>query len=252
MDYEGKFFPDEPNENESKKVRITKKIFKYLFYGAVAAVYIACFAALLSGCESKLWKKVSLSDEANEVYLADKKGFELYKINPADFMNYDGSIEIAGVVYSPTVNEFELGIKFNKKLATVSSDSADADVSSENEYTDFPFEYTISDNAGNTYTLSARESDSKGRYRYERLRFDGIKIDLDNNSYVNYKYNSSIESDTSEPLVFGDNTSNFYESTDPEENFKLTLKIYNPVTDTTSEFVVYTDNTVTRLTEFKD
>lgn len=251
MDYEGKYFPDEPNENESKKTRIAKRVFKCIFYGAVIAVYIACFAALLSGCESKVWKTVLLSESANEIYSADKDGFELYKINPADFMSYDGSIEIAGVVYSPTVNEFELGIKFNKKLATVSEDASAENTDIGSEYTDFPFEYTISDNAGNTYALSARESDSKGRYRYERLRFDGIKIDLDKNSYVNYKYNSSYETENSDPLVFGDDTSDFYESTDAEENFKLTLTVYNPVKDTTTKFVIYTDNTVTRLTEFE-
>ena len=64
MDYEGKYFPDEPNENQSKTSRNVKRVFKFLFYGAVVAVYIACFAALLSGCESKVWKEVSLSDKA--------------------------------------------------------------------------------------------------------------------------------------------------------------------------------------------
>lgn len=251
MDYEGKFFPDEPNENQSKTSRNVKRVFKFIFYGAVAAVYIACFAALLSGCESKIWKTVSLSEKAESAYKADKDSFELYKINPADFMSYDGSIEIAGVVYSPTVNEFELGIKFNKKLATIAQENSSLSNGTEDEYSDFPFEYTINDNAGNTYVLSARESDSKGRYRYERLRFDGIKINLDNNKYVNYESQHPGDNTESSSFVFGGDTSEFYESTDAEENFKLTLKIYNPVKDTTSEFVVYTDNTVTRLTEFE-
>ena len=47
MDYEGKYFPDEPNENQSKTSRNVKRVFKFLFYGAVVAVYIACFAALI-------------------------------------------------------------------------------------------------------------------------------------------------------------------------------------------------------------
>ena len=116
MDYEGKYFPDEDEEELSRGKKIRKKVYKYIFYGVVAIVYVITMMVLFSNCEPDLYKDVTFSSDAQKLYQDAPGEFEVYRVFPKIFMNYDGSVQIDTVAYTPTANEMEFGVKFNKKL----------------------------------------------------------------------------------------------------------------------------------------
>ncbi len=200
MDYEGNYFPEDEEENTSKKGRVIKKILRYALYSLVAIVYIAVFAVILNNCEPKMYEKYVFSPAANELYNADPDGFEFYEMFPTKFMNYDGSVQIAGVGYAKTAGELEIGIKYNKRL--------------ENKETGFKPSFVLTDTNGNSYEICNVVTDSQGRYNYVRISFKGVELPIEDNVYINPEVSEEVEG---EGEMF--------------ETFKYKLKIYKEDTD---------------------
>lgn len=177
MDYEGKYFPDEDEEELSQSKKRRKKITKYIFYGIVALVYIVSFFILFSNCESDLYEEINFSEKAKKIYEEDPESFVVYEVHPQIFMNYLGSVQIDGVAYTPTANELELGIKFNKKLITDGKEPR----------------FLITDTNGNNYEVCSVITDEKGRYKYMRISYADIKLNLDENVYTNPNFKEAAE-----------------------------------------------------------
>lgn len=169
MDYEGKYFPNEDEEEISKGKKLRKKIIRYFFYGIVALVYVVTFSILFTNCEPDLYKTVMFSEEANKLYEKAPEDFVVYRLFPQVFMNYDGSVQIDTVVYTPTAKELELGVKYNKKLDNNSGKP----------------KFSIVDTNGNIYDIVSTVSEIKGRYVYSRIAFGNIKLNLEDNVYIN-------------------------------------------------------------------
>ena len=164
MDYQGKYFPDERDENESKIYRTVKGIFKWTMYGISFLIYAIIFYILISNRDSKILEKNYFAELLPSE--TQKESLELYRINTRIFMNDDGSLQILDADYSDEHNIIEIGVKYNaKKLTNGSTDNALA--------------YKLYDKDGNVYTLSKTVFDDHGRYGFAKLCFTGIDIDLD-------------------------------------------------------------------------
>lgn len=171
MDYEGKYFPDEDEEDISPAKKRRKKIVKYIFYGIVAFVYIVAFWVILSNCESDIYEKYVFSPKARQLYNESPEDFVVYELFPTTFMNFDGSVQISGVAYASTANELEIGIKYNKKLLATDNGSA--------------LQFSLVDSNGTVYNVCNTKKDEKGRYCYLRLSFENVNLDLESNKYIN-------------------------------------------------------------------
>lgn len=185
IDYEGSYFPDDEDVPPKKAKR--KKILRYCLYALVAAVYVVILSVILCNCEPGIYKRFVFSPAANELYEADPDGFEVYEIYPTTFMNYDGSVQIAGVGYAATAGELEIGVKYNKKL------------DGEGE----PVRFVLTDSNGGVYEICNTVGDEKGRYRYLRVCFAGVRLPLDENAYINPEVSGSAEGEGEMYQTFG-------------------------------------------------
>ncbi len=177
MDYEGNYFPDEEESSQSKGKTVRKKIIRYGFFGLISLIYVVSFAILFTNCELDLYTQITFSKRAQQIYNESPEDFVVYEMYPQVFMNYDGSVQIDCVVYSPTVNELEIGIKYNKKL-----------IVDGNEPTFF-----LTDTNENSYNVCNVVSDTKGRYVYARISFEQVTLNLEENVYTNPDFSADAE-----------------------------------------------------------
>ncbi len=170
MDYQGNYFPDEHDENESKTYRVIKGIFKWTMYGISYAIYAVLIFALILNRDSKILEKNYMA-ELPEFENVEPADIELVRINSKIFMNEDGSIQLFNVDYSEEKGVMELGIKFNaKKESVTNGERGDC------------IEYVLTDSSGKRYPRGKHVIDSSGRYEFARICFTGLDIDLDDNS----------------------------------------------------------------------
>lgn len=171
MDYQGNYFPDEVDERESKTYRIVKKTLKIILYGCSALVWVLLFYFLFINrdrdvLENNYFKELPAYD-------AQSGEIELIRVNPREFMNYDGSFQVFNVDYAESLHALEIGVKYNKNHFKVkSADGAERDLD--------PL-FTLVDNNGREYELAYVKTDSGGRYAFFRLCFTGMTFDLESN-----------------------------------------------------------------------
>ena len=236
MDIEGKHFPDEEDEHESKTGKKIGKIVFRILALCSAIVYVICFARIFSSCDSAILDDITFSDKAIEKYNQSPKDFKVYQINTRDFMEYYGTITLSDIFYAESVGELEIGIKYNTKITDAKKQNISID--SENALEDFPLVYRLKDKNGNEYEVCNRINDAKGSYKFERVSFSGLNIDFTNN-YLN----------TNEYFASGEGI--YFETDESEGGEKYVLEIYNPITKETKSFVIYDNNTSYREYEFK-
>lgn len=172
MDYQGNYFPEEQDENESKIYRTVKNIFKWTMYGISFVIYAFIIYMMIVNRDSKILKRNYMLDET-----INTDQVLLYRINTRVFMNDDGSMQTYNVDYSPEHKLIEIGLKYNARKLT------------DNERGDC-LTYVLSDKNGNTYELVNTITDSSGRYGFSRLTFKSIEIDLDSNDL---RYNQFLK-----------------------------------------------------------
>ncbi|MBQ4648363.1 MAG: hypothetical protein IJB76_04295 [Clostridia bacterium] len=219
MDYEGKYFPDEDEEELSESRKKRKKVIKYSFYGLVALVYIVAFSVLFSNCEPNSYKELKFSAEAQTLYRQSPEDFTVYEMYPSIFMNYDGSVQIAGVFYSPTAKELEIGFKYNKKLVTDKGEP----------------KFSLIDTNGNSYEMSVNSTDKSGRYLYARISYKGVELNLNENVYINPDYSDEAEGEG-----------------EAYDTFKCSLLIEYSDRDESEELVIFNSKTAIELSKYAD
>lgn len=169
MDYQGNYFPEEHDENESKIYRAIKGTIKWTMYGISFLLYIIFFVVIVVNRDSYILEK-NYMNELPEFENVDTDDIELYRINSKFFMTEDGSIQLHNIDYSEEHGIMEIGIKYNATKDTVTKgERGDA------------IEYVLTDNHGNRYSRVKHVIDSAGRYEYARVCFSGIDIVLDEN-----------------------------------------------------------------------
>lgn len=218
MDYEGNYFPQEEEKQKSKFAKNAGKALRFVLFGIVAVVYAAVMIVLLSNCEPKMYKEAVFSPTANRLYEADPEGFDVYELFPTTFMNYDGSVQIAGAMYSSTAKELELGLKYNSKLKT--EDEA------------FP-QFVLVDTDGKEYSSVCNAYEKKGRYCYARISFCDVTFKLDENKYINPEASAATEG---EGEMF--------------ETFNYTLKIYVEGQKEPETILIFDNATPIQLIEY--
>lgn len=217
MDYQGNYFPEEHDENESKIYRIVKKIFKWTMYGISFVIYALIFYILIINRDSKIIETNYFS-ELPQIGNVDTETMELYRINSRVFMNEDGSIQLHNIDYSDEYGLLEIGVKFNANKLT-DGDHGDC------------LNYILTDSDGNTYPCVYLKTDSGGRYGFSRLCFTGIDFDLDSND-LRYDTEKSTEV----------RTNNIYK-------LAVTRKSDNELL---YEFTIYDNSTTFSKTEYED
>jgi len=179
MDYEGNLFPDEEEEELPRSKRIRKKAVRYFFYSIIILVYLVAFWFIFTNCDSDIYEEYDFSPSARELYEKDPDNFKVYEIFPPSWMNYDGSVQIAGTAYAEAAGELEFCIKYNKNLLT-------------NDKGETP-EFSLVDTYGKVYKLCNTIEDNEGRYRFLRVSFSGVKLDLQDNVYINNEASTAVE-----------------------------------------------------------
>ncbi len=169
MDYQGNYFPDEHDENESKIYRFIKGSIKWTMYGISFLLYIIIFFVIVTNRDSYILEKNYMS-ELPAFKGIKTEDIELYRINTRVFMNDDGSLQLHNIDYSQEKGIMEIGIKYNANKDTVTKgERGDA------------IEYVLTDSNGNRYARVKHVVDSAGRYGFARICFEGIEINLDEN-----------------------------------------------------------------------
>ena len=171
MDYQGNYFPDEHDENESITYRRVKGFFKWTMYGISFLIYAIIFITLIVNRDSKIlkknyWASLPGNEEINT------KTVEMYHINTKDFMEQLGTLQLHNVDYAPEHKYLEIGVKFNAKKLT------DGDYINDTTY-------VLTDSEGNTYKVDNLIREGRGRYGFARICFSGVTLDLDSND-LNY------------------------------------------------------------------
>lgn len=175
MDYQGNYFPEEHDENESKAYRYVKGAFKWTMYGISFVLYAVIIYLLFSNSDSDILETNYMGD-LPQFKNVEKDDIELYRINTTTFMDEDGSMQLYSIDYSDEYGIIEIGVKYNAKKLTNS------------EYGD-PLNFVLTDSNGNKYKLVKKIIDSNGRYGFYRISFEGFDIDLDINDL---RYNSYV------------------------------------------------------------
>ena len=229
MDYQGNYFPEEQDENESKIYRTVKGIFKWTMYGISFVVYGIILFLIFINRDSKILETNYMA-ELDEVNAVDTDDIELYRMNTKIFMNDDGSLQLHNVDYSDEYGILELGIKFNAKKLT------------DGVYEDSLI-YVLEDSNGNKYEEVNSVSDRGGRYGFERVCFRGVKISLDSNDL---RFNNTLYGAV-KPALTVSNAEIIRDKT------KFTLSVYHASdNELIFKFDLY-DNSVTfHHTEYED
>lgn len=179
MDYRGDYFPDdELLDLRWTSGKVVKAVFKSFIYFCAIAIYLVIFFRMYVSKEMKLVTQSILSDEAKQVYVADPKGFELYRVDSKYTSSDSGTVMLRRMIYAPDVNEFEIGVRYNSRRLT-------------NDDLNEPLTYILKDNKGNVFEMANRVSDSRFEYGYERVCFKGVFIDVSDN--VSYREPESID-----------------------------------------------------------
>ena len=202
MDYQGNYFPEEHDENESKIYKTVKGIFKWTMYGISFVIYGIIIFLIFINRDSKILEKNYLHT-IESVNVQDTDEIEIYRINTPIFMNEDGSLQIHNVDYVEEYGIIEIGIKHNAKKLT------------DSEYDD-TLEYLLQDSNGNTYSIVNVETDRGGRYAFARVCFQNINLSLDSNDL---RFNNKLYG-AAKPAVLNVNTEIVRDKT------KYTLSIY--------------------------
>ena len=242
MDYQGNYFPDDEDERESKTYKRVKGVFKWTMYGLSFVVYALLFYFLFVNRDRAVLEKNYMTEVSGYTQYSEQE-IELLRINPREFMNYDGSLQVYNVDYAEALGLLELGLKFNANKLT-GGDKGDV------------IDFVFSDSEGNEYPLAAKHTDSGGRYGFARVCFSGVKLDLDSNDLQTDKTVDSMANELSidDPDEFEEAYNRLKRDFTPKSDVTYTLSVYFRREDgertLLHEFVIYDNSVVYYATDY--
>ena len=167
MDYQGNYFPEEHDENESKVYRTIKGIFKWSMYAVSFVIYAIIFYMMIVNSDSYILKK-NYMGELNEFDAVEVQDIELYRINTRIFMDELGTVQVYNIDYAHEFDVIEIGVRYNSKKLT---DGNQGDC----------LNYILYDSDGNRFPIEKHVIDGGGRYGFARICFTDVDINLDDN-----------------------------------------------------------------------
>lgn len=241
MDFKGESYNDEELDIQTYKitpVKTAKLAFKSVFYFLILLIYGLLMLRFFVSCDIGMVDKAHFSDMARKSYQSAPSDFKVYNIHTAITFNEERTLNLKTVVYSPTANELEIGVKFKKTLTDGSTSPV--------------LEYELVDSNGKVYEVASRISDSRFDYGFERISFSGVELDLSRNITNNYEsiindseaeYNrtTSYDEDTYELSV---------EDNEDPENVKYKLYVRYKG-EKIRLFLIYNDDTLISDYKFK-
>ena len=239
MDYKDDSLIEEEIDLEAHRMTPAKKaklFFKAVFYFIIILIYGLLMLRFFVSCDVKLLNRIIFSDKARAIYNASPDDFRVYNVYTPVTFNFDRTLLLKTVAYTPDGEELEIGIRFKKTIASGSTAPS--------------LEYKLVDSNGNEYEVVSRVSDERYDYGFERISFGGVKLDLDRNitkrvaegESVDYnKHNSYDESDY-EAVVEQQNE-------DPD-NVKYKLYVYYKDTRLRT-FLIYDDDVPISKADYK-
>ena len=169
MDYQGNYFrDDDEDEYRFKSTKIIKNIFKYILYGLSFLVWAILIYLLIANRDRSLLEENYMTEIEN-VTISDKND-ALIRINPPEFMNYDGSTQIFNADYSYEYGLLEIGVKYNVNAYKTKLEGGTE--------TEMEPEFILTDNNGTVYPVEYVKTETGGRYSFNRICFSGLAIDL--------------------------------------------------------------------------
>ena len=229
MDYQGNYFPEEHDENESKIYRTVKRVFKWGMYGISFVIYGILMFLLFVNRDSDILE-TNYMTEISGMSEVNGNDIELYRINTRVFMNELGSLQLYSVDYAPEYGLIEIGVKFNAKKLT-NEDYGDC------------LDYVLTDSLGNTYKLVNKVTDSGGRYGFSRLCFEGISFDFKSNDL---KYNEALLHAATPTLT---DASKLWKRSNVTYSFAVYRKSDGELL---YDFLLYDNSTVFNSTDYED
>jgi hypothetical protein len=223
MDYKGYSDRDDDEEDpnnpfQTKTSKNVKRAFKIALYSISFFIYGVIFFVIFTSCEPGMFGKMYFSEQARSMPAQNPASFAVYKVQPQDFMNYDGSVELDNIYYARNAKELEVGVKFNlQKITGGKLDNA--------------LVFILADSKGNYYTSVNQVSESNRKYGYIRVSFGGVNLDLQSNSYFKYTdsydyYSENKTATESQSNLL--NESDVSSAEDPEKDgVSYTLYIYS-------------------------
>lgn len=229
MDYQGNYFPEEQDENESKIFRNVKRVFKWGMYGLSFFVYAVLIYLLFINRDSDILENNYMT-ELSGMEEVDTDDIELYRINTRVFMNELGSLQLYSVDYAPEYGLIEIGVKFNANKLT-NEDKGDC------------LDYILTDSNGNSYKMVNKVIDDGGRYGFSRLCFEGIDFDLKSNDL---RYNGALISAATPVSV---EQASLWKRSDVKYSFAVYRKADGELL---YDFLLYDNTTVFNTTDYED
>lgn len=268
MDYKGNYFKDDDENgypHSSKTPKRIKLFFKIIMYSISLIVYVIIFFVIFSSCDPGMFDDMIFSERARGI-AENSDSFNVYKLQPTDFMNSSGSVQLKNIYYADDADELEIGVMFNLKKIT------DGKVNN-------ALVYVLTDSNGSVYNMVNIRTASNRKYGYARVCFDRVKLDIVENAYYKFTTSYDFESEYKEMLeAESDEDSSDQESDIIDDGTVYTLHLFsyqklldkgyltihenkvavvnydavlieklNPIT----ELKVYTNNTVITTDEYK-
>lgn len=159
--------------HQSKTAKRIKFTFRYLLYGISALIWVGVFYMIFTSCDPGLTNKMVFSNKAREMAQKNPDFFTVYNLQPSDYMNYNGSIQIQNIYYAKDAKELELCVKFNMEKIT-------------NDKLNDALIFVLSDSDRNYYPAVNIMTDSNKKYGYARVSFGNVVLNLNDNKYYDY------------------------------------------------------------------
>lgn len=178
--------------HESKTHKRIKFAFRYSLYGISFLVWGILLYLIFSTNDPSMFNDMYFSDEAHALAEKNPDSFTIYTLQPTVDMNDLGTIQLDHIYYADTVDELEIGVKFNMDKITSGK--------LENSLV-----FVLTDSFGNSYSAVNIATDSNNRYGYARICFNNVSLDVEINKYYSYIVSYDLESEYA--AMFVSNTS---------------------------------------------
>lgn len=180
-------------DRDKKKQPVGWRIFFIILTALIILVYAVVFLRFFQTCDSSQSKLVYLSEEAAQLYNADKDSLKVHKLSPQNPITGDGSFYMSFITYIESTNELQITVKY-KDAVLRDPNNPDA------------FSYRLYDGNGTEFPLYYAAMDERQGYYYKRLCFSDLAFDFEEHTPIYLEITDSEGSKTANMTLFNERT----------------------------------------------
>ncbi|MHC1694211.1 MAG: hypothetical protein AB9835_02820 [Eubacteriales bacterium] len=158
-------------DREKKKQSLGWRIFFIVLISLIVIVYLVIFLRFFQTCESGDSKIVYLSQQASQLYNADKASLKVHKLTPRNPITSDGSFYMSFIAYLESTDELQITVKYRDTIL--------ADKENTNPYT-----YKLYDEDGTQFPMYYTTQSERNGYYYTKLCFSELKFDFEEHTPI--------------------------------------------------------------------